>query len=99
MTPDLNSCSKIRKGFYEPPLSYANEWHEILRDNEPPKSDFSVAKRELASRGKTVLSMFHPIILLVSRNEASLRKYFPCLLRLSDNGFSGVAFPKRRAVS
>lgn len=65
----------------------------------PQKSDFSVAMKELAGRGRAAWSMFNPIILLVSRNEASLRKYFPLLLRLSDNSFSGVAFLKRQTVS
>lgn len=59
----------------------------------PPKSDFSVAIKELTGRGKSALSMFNPIILLVSRNEASLRKYFPCL-KLRDTSFLGVEFLK-----
>jgi len=96
MAPDLNSCWKIRKSFYELPLSYANERHRILRDNEPPpKSDFSVAIKELTGRGKTALSICNPIILLVSRNEASLGKCF-LSLKLRNTGFSGVDGPKRQ---
>lgn len=98
MVFDLNFCLKIRKGFYEFFFLYVNEWYEILRDNEFLKSDFLVVKREFVSRGKIVLSMFYLIILLVSRNEVFLRKYFSCLLRLSDNGFFGVVFSIRRVV-
>lgn len=77
MAPDLNPHQKIRKGFYELPLSYANEQHKLLRDNEPPppKVTFSVAMKELTGRGRSALNIFNTIILLVLRNETSLQKY------------------------
>ena len=46
-----------------------------------------MAIKELTGRGRRALSICNPIILLVSRNEASLGKCFLCL-KLRDTRFS-----------
>lgn len=89
----MNSCWKIERAFLWTSLSLPKWRHRILRDNEPPKkSDFSVAIKELWWE-KQLWAFATPIILLVSRNEASLGKCFLCL-KLRDTRFSGVGSPK-----
>jgi hypothetical protein len=70
-----------------------------LRDNEPPtypKVTFSVAIKELTGRGRSTLSIFNPIILLVLRNETSLQKY--SVPGETDDSFGKAAFERRHLL-